>query len=746
MSASLRLSAVLALCALAPAASAADYLVYVPVSLGQGGGTLDAYAVRTFQAHDGLAGAALVDASLAELEKHLGEDMKALQVKVSGSSATVTFVQDRREDVRVADTALGAIYYTLRLAGVGEVRALDSVLSEAWFSRGALLPVIPFASALPPRQLSHGYVLLGGRPVEAAEFYRRVAGGDPTIRDAAAETLERGGTVAKIQVLKAMNELRLKDPLALLLPRLEDPDSRVRLAVLEMVRDVRDPKLMKALETLVQGDPDPAAKTEAAKILVTSGRAEFKKYLLLEKLQDRDAGAVIAAANELIATGDRNLAPAMIGLVQHPNPDVRAAGVKALVEFQQHEAMEKALADPKVAKDVAQPLARALADLGTGQSQAAGIRWLLDQGDRLQAIHAATLAAEKRVAGTTAALGRALKREDPGLRRAAAKALGALKDAAGLEPLAEALRGAGDPDEVEVFTQVAITIIAVQPLEQVVRISESPDLTIRELAVKSLAEFAKDRPNPRVVSALRQHLGASQKTIRQAAAYALARVKDDSVVNDLVALKGDADPMIREQVAFAVSASNHPQADAILLAYLDDGDNRVKLQAVRGVRQRKLAAAFEKLRWLTEYRQTDVRREVMQAVLDLAQPADPALFEVYQNRLYDDDARVRLLALEGLAQYSKDTRQAPAVGGAVVDADSRVKLKALEILSGSEDESAVEQVIRGLFDDAKEVKLSALAALEKIGSGKAKKALQEFILNEGDEEVKRRATEVLDKL
>ena len=136
----------------------------------------------------------------------------------------------------------------------------------------------------------------------------------------------------------------------------------------------------------------------------------------------------------------------------------------------------------------------------------------------------------------------------------------------------------------------------------------------------------------------------------------------------------------------------------------------------------------------------------MKGVLALSTPGDPILFDLYQGRLYDSDARVRLLALDGFATYPKDQRQASAVGGAVVDADKRVKLRAIEILGGSEDEGAVEQVIRGLFDEDKEVKMAALGALESIGSVKATKAVQEFVLNESDPELLTRANEVLGKL
>ena len=56
------------------------------------------------------------------------------------------------------------------------------------------------------------------------------------------------------------------------------------------------------------------------------------------------------------------------------------------------------------------------------------------------------------------------------------------------------------------LSERAIAILAVQPLSQVLQIAESPDVTIRELTVKALAEFVKDGYNAQVVSKLKAYM------------------------------------------------------------------------------------------------------------------------------------------------------------------------------------------------------------------------------------------------
>jgi HEAT repeat protein len=735
---------------IAPVASATTYFVYVPTTASVGGLEGELYSVQGFEAHDGLSGAALVDASMAELVRMVGADIEAIDVALRGTIATVSLKGPDKDTARVQDRALGSVFHTLRYAGVEEVRLGVAALSEDSFTRGALLPIFPMHAALPPRRITHGMIRLGKSLVKPNEFYQMCAVGKSAIRDAIVAALGKGTTSVKLAVMEGLDGVRIKDKMKLLIPRLKDPELKVRLATLALMRDVRETRVLKVLEEIAERDPNSDAKSAAARILVDAGKTAFKKYLLLEKLRSKDSAEVVDAGRELITIADKRLVSSLDDLVLHGNPEVRKVGVEALSSFERYPVMARHLSNNvELNRDAAVPLAMLLIEKSTGRNQASGVIWLLSKGARQEALTAAKVAGERRVPGTTDALGAALKRTEPEVRVAAATALGRLKDARGLESLAGAIRGTSNEKERTLFTAEAIRIIAVQPLDQVIKIAKSPDTTIRELAVKSLAEFARERPNPRVVSVLRDYVADKTPAIRQAAVYALARVKDKSVLDDLVAMQADPDPVIRAQVAHAMSGANHPQADKILIAYLDDFEQPVKLNAIRAVRERKMTAAFDKVKNLVASRSLDIRREVVKTVMVLAEAGDPNLFETYQGLLYDQDAEIRLMAVTGLADYVGDPRVAPAVGGAVTDDDLAVKLKAIGVLGTTSDGNAVEQVIRGLFDstkDARQVKMAALDALESIGLPRAVKAIQEFVLNETDKVVTARANEVLLKL
>jgi HEAT repeat protein len=726
-------------------ARAATYLFYAPQVVSLGAGDSEVYVPLTFEAHDGLAGASLGDAGLKELGRLL-PPVQALNLMYRGTIVEITLTPAQREDPGVADRALGAAFHTLSMAGMTEIRIDGQVVTAGQFSRGAMIPVLPLPRALPPQRLGHGLVDVGGTPVPAAEFYRRLAAADPRIQDAARMLLGNGVGPSKLLILQALPELRFKDVTLLLLPLLRDPDPGVRVVVLRMLRGTRSPVALNALEEVAAADSNPEVKIAAVKILVAAGRNEFDKYLLLEKLSSSDAALVIDAAKALLQTGDATLATAFMPLLDHTSPEVRAAGVQGLTTLKRFDLLQNVLGQEKLSKELREDAAKAMAELATGAQQSAAVSWLIENASEQEAAEAAELAGKRRLPGTTDALVKALKRPEVSVRKRAASALGVLRDASTLEAMAAAIQGTAESVEAEHLTQHAIAIIAAQPLDQVIRISKSPDPTIRELAIKSLSAFAQERPNPKVVAVLKETLKDKEKGIRRAAVFALARIPDDAVLHELIAMRGDPDSPIRAQIVVALTASKRPDGDKVLLEMLGDVDHEVKLQVVKGLRARKVTSALEKLRWMVEYRHAGVRREVVGAVAEMVTPADPAFFELFGGRLYDEDPAVRIIAIDALAVYTLDPRTAQTIGGAVSDRDAGVKTHALEVLSKSTDPSAVEQVIRGLFDRDKQIRLRALDALEKLKSEKAVKALLEFVVNETDPEVKQRATQVIEIL
>jgi HEAT repeat protein len=428
---------------------------------------------------------------------------------------------------------------------------------------------------------------------------------------------------------------------------------------------------------------------------------------------------------------------------------VRTVAVELLRDLGELELIAQLLPNDQLALDVRELAARTLMTKAPAGSpeRAAGIAFLVEKGNAKDALAAATIARDEIVIGTAPALAKALARPEADVRKVAAEALGKLKDPVGLEALAQALRASTDSSEKTLYSAQAELIVSVQPVDQAITIASAKDATVRELAIRALAAFSKDKPNPKVTAVLEKALSEKEPGIRQAAAYALARSSDEAVLGKLAKLEGDADPEVRAQVAFAIGRSKAAANDAILIKYLDDGEAVVKEAALTAIQAKKLQAAQDKVRFLVAHRKVEVRREAMRALVLLAKPADPQLFDIYSKAMQDDDTEVKLIALDGLKPFA-DPRAAQYIGLPLLDdrSDKQLKLKSIQVLGELGIPEAVEHAVRGLFDDDKEIKLATLSALEKLKSDKAQRPLQEFILREQDGEVKARASAVLDLL
>ncbi len=721
------------------------HFYFAPTATDFGGGATEAYVPVAFDAPTRLSGSGLADASLAELKKKVAE-VGAIEVSYAGSSATVAVAKDKTSDANVTDRALGAVFHTLLYAGFEQVSLDGKRLSPMAFSRGAFAATVPMTSALPPNRVG-GFVVVGNSAMPAADFYAKVAKGDRSLQSAAKKVLDKGHPSAKVALLKQLSALGFKDPDEVVLPRLTDADPGVRLAAIERLKGRSGGAVVRGLESVVAKDADGNVKLAAVRLLVAAGKSEYKQYLLVDKLKSTNAAEVVDAIKGIVANKDKNFAGPIGELATHTNAQVRSAALDGVVGLGAWPVLSGWLGNDAIDAGSKQNAARALADKSSGADQANGLSWLVSSGPEDQALFAAGFITDKKVAGTTAALGKATARSEKTVRLAAAKALAALRDSQGLEALAGAVQKATDADEKKALTAAALEVVSAQPLDQVIKISESPDATISSLAIKSLAAFSKDKPNPKAVAVLKRGLTSTNADVRRSAAFALARIPDAGIAAEMTKLKGDKDALIRAEVARSLVHATDGGADNILKGYLDDRSGEVKVAALQGVKARKVAGALDKVKWLVTHRKIEVRRAAIDAMNTIAKPADAGLFDIYAKALIDTDSELRVHAIDGLAPYG-DGRAAAAIGGALADdrADASVKLRALGALKSMKPDDAVEHLVRGLFDPDKAIKLATLDALDVMASDKAERPLQEFILGETDKETKAKAEAVLSKL
>ncbi len=693
-----------------------------------------------------LAGAA--EEALKALALQLPE-AASVTVSYAGNTAALKIELSRATDPALRDRALGAIFHTLRSLGFGEVRLDGALLSASSFTRPALVQVAPLAATLGADRLAEGLVDLDGEIVTVAAFYARLDAQDPKLAASVRRLLADGTPDVRLALVAGVDALKLREREGLLLARLSDAEVRVRKAALAHLVKAPSVPVLKSLAAYVDLETDNANRLEAARALVKAGKTEFSRYQLLDALTGTDVAAARKAAEDLAASKDPKFVPAIAGLLRHADAALRETGLGLLVGVAAFPQLAAALDDDAVPAPTREAVAEVLVAKGPSEGRPKALGWLVSLGSEAAAVRAADAIAAGPVTGTGESLRRGLGRIEKPVREAASKAAAKVRDPAVLEALAKAVGAAKDADEKVLHTLSASAIVAGQSLDQALVIAKSPDAFIREVAVRALTGFAGEaKPNPRVVDALRAALGDATLGIRQAAAEALSKIADDPIGAELLKLKADADARIRAAVIAGLARTKVPEADAAIVAAIDDSDASVKEAALVAVRGRRIESAHDKVRWLVSHRDMAVRRAAMAALVAIAKPGSPALFELFSKALNEEDEVLQLHALDGLRTYPADARTANAVGTPLIDTrvPKSVQLKALEVLVALGGPEVVEHVVRGLFNEHGEVKTATLAALEQLKSDKSVRPLQEFVKQESDLTLRARAEKLLELL
>jgi HEAT repeat protein len=187
-----------------------------------------------------------------------------------------------------------------------------------------------------------------------------------------------------------------------------------------------------------------------------------------------------------------------------------------------------------------------------------------------------------------------------------------------------------------------------------------------------------------------------------------------------------------------------------LIEMLKDSNSEVKRRAADAIARRMEKRALDELLKYKTYGKAEVRSAIIGAIVAITGAAEnERLKTLFQNALYDQDERVKLYAVEGMARHLGTPTALSAItalGGVVIDPSPAVQKSVVEKLGTSKDATATEHLARALFSEHTDVKLAALEAMQANGQENAAKPIQEFIMNEQDPELRQKANDVYDSL
>ena len=501
-----------------------------------------------------------------------------------------------------------------------------------------------------------------------------------------------------------------------LLALLTDPDEEVRLFAAVMLGSMKEPA---AVGTLVEAlsDPDVNVRHAAATSL-----GQIGSPLAVPRLVDALRGEPwlqYPALHALGEIGDPRAAPALLPLLD--DEMLRAPALEALGRLAGREALARIaphLLDPDPA--LRNAAIRAVVEIEQRATAS---------GESLDPEVQAALKREDLVAHLIGMLAD----EDPRNRRTAAVTLGWLREGRAVAPLLELLGDAA----VREFASHALVSIGFRERAAWERGLAHADDAVRLGAVRCLAWIAPAEGTALVAPLI--HDPAAE--VRAEAAAAIGRLGDEDAPMLLFELLGDESELIQESAMDALSRMSAERVRPLLVQALagDDLDARVRAAQTLGL-LRDPAAASALVAASRDGREA-LRAAAMQALGELG---GPGVLEVLRAGLADESSIVRQQAVLALGRL-REPESAPLLLPLLAERDPRLRFAAVRALGQIRNPEAVEHLLPLLAEPRKELRFAAVEALGQMRAPGAVRPLVE-VLRDADRNLRRAAAEGLGEI
>ena len=302
-----------------------------------------------------------------------------------------------------------------------------------------------------------------------------------------------------------------------LIEAMGDVTADVRLAAIQSLSSLGDPRAIAALGKALKEDSDPRVREAAAEALGEISDARAVPHLLDALKSEKVAAVREEIVDALHEIDDPSAVNGIIAVIRDPSPAVRRAAISALGNFEAQSALSAIM---ELARDedieVRRQVAEALNDLENGEALNTLIMMSRDS--------------------------------DAEVRASAVGGLGNLEDPRALNTLIAALK---DPN-AEVRSHAAdgihnIPNLRTAPPALIDALADS-DAEVRQQVAHALGSIEDEKAVP----ALKRALSDTNVEVRRSVAEALSEIGGAEAITALMALLKDPDPEIRQTAAEAL--------------------------------------------------------------------------------------------------------------------------------------------------------------------------------------------------
>ena len=709
------------------------------------------------RAEKGLAGAItkskLIDAfDLLKRAKRSTYGDSSIQIGGNLPKAKISVAIDPKYS-QYAIIIMAETIYTMTELGMEGVEFpgyAEGALGRAQVPFAVYTLTVPMWKALPPSSMTPAQVLLPtGQALDGGEFYARWAKKDEALIKELYAYLKGDELFAIGGVLTLLPELKLPY-VDQVLPLLSHRHKAVRERALEALTPHRDEAaVLKALAALIEQEKEADLALKGATIVGQAKDKAFAVLLPLYTLRTGEPKAAAAAAQELIKFKEDARVPAQLAAqLTHKDPSVAQAASEALIKIEATKELSAALAEGGVEATLRAQIARALGELKDPGVKLTGFLYLANNAEERESIRAiGALAALKSAEGRKAVEG--FLESPVAYRRAAAAAeIKQLRDVASLPALASAVKKA--KEDAELIEDAGYAIMVALPLKDILDQTRHKDNIIQRLAYRAVGERAvQEKAGARVLDTLKAGAQSKDPLIRGASARAIGDLALKESAEILKGMVADKSADVRRDVAVALGKMPEGTLTEVLVKFLDDAEGAVQAAAMDALGARKEALAWDKIKALFKSPQEQVRAASLRALATLVSRADKVgvgdVISLLSGGVADPAMVVRVEALRQLGTFKEDVAVA-SIAAQLNAREEEVRVAAFAALGDTGNAGANELAVMGLADPSLKVRREAINALSKLKAKSAKKALQDRLKDEPDEEIQQLIKATVKKL
>jgi HEAT repeat protein/beta-lactamase regulating signal transducer with metallopeptidase domain len=435
------------------------------------------------------------------------------------------------------------------------------------------------------------------------------------------------------------------DRTATLMAALDDSDQGVRLAALESLAELEDPRAVPAMLTALDSEY-PEMRRVALHALANSGDARALPGAL-RMLNDQDREVRVSAAMAVGEFGDSTAIAALSqALGTDSDPEVRKTAAWALGE----------LGDSRAIPALSQAL-RSDASVEVRRTAA----WALGEIEDPAALDG---------------LGVALNDESIEVRRTAIEALGEIDDRRAV-PMLMPLLDDPDPEVRRLAVWAFAELEDPATIDALGKATLDESVEVRRMAVYALGELE----DVRAFDYLIPMLNDPDVEVRARTVWALGEIEDPRALDALAGALSDESDEVRIRAAHSLGHLEDPRAAVPLTLALADPNVKVRMEAADALGDLELATAPPALISALSDTSPDVRKV---AAHSLGHIGDPAAVEALAVAVNDPNREVRMEALEALGEIGTE-RSMTVLIEAMSDEDPEVRRIAARMLGQSSD-------------------------------------------------------------